>query len=67
MSDFRHFAENVIDIADRATQKHAQNVSALADLALDRCEEAFERAEWSRFGYWFDVFVRERTRLSSRK
>ena len=34
---------------------------ALSCYALDRCEEAFRRREWERFGYWFSIYCRERS------
>jgi len=37
--------------------------SALAEMALDKCAETYQRRDWARFGYWHAVFVRERNRL----
>ncbi len=36
--------------------------SPLARYALDKCEEAYRRSEWDRFGYWFEIYRRERPR-----
>lgn len=32
----------------------------VAELALDKCEETFERRDWEGFGYWYEVYCRER-------
>jgi type II restriction/modification system DNA methylase subunit YeeA len=38
--------------------------SALAELALDKCEERLIKREWEGFQYWHAVYLRERRRLS---
>jgi len=34
--------------------------SSIARYALDKCEEAYMRSEWDGFGYWFEIYRRER-------
>jgi hypothetical protein len=39
--------------------------SALAELALDKCEERLIKRDWDGFQYWHVVYVRERRRLGN--
>jgi hypothetical protein len=32
----------------------------IADLALDKCEEMFQRGDWRQFAYWHAIYNRER-------
>jgi len=32
---------------------------------LDKCEEAFGKCEWDRFGYWHAIYLRERLKSPS--
>jgi hypothetical protein len=41
--------------------------NGVADLALDKCEETFRRCDWHRFGYWYEVYCRERGRTATSK
>ena len=41
--------------------------NGVADLALDKCEETFQRCDWHGFGYWYGVYCRERGRPPSNK
>lgn len=56
----------VINLREHKNVRRTENISPLAKIALDRCEEAFARAEWQKFGYWFDIFRRERIRVIGR-
>jgi hypothetical protein len=33
---------------------------AVAEFALDKCEEMFRHCDWQGFGYWLAVYRRER-------
>lgn len=48
----------------RLNPKRSKGISPLARFALDKCEEAFAHSEWSRFGYWFEIFRDERLRVT---
>lgn len=39
--------------------QHRQH-NPVANLALDKCEESARNREWTRFGYWHAVYLRER-------
>jgi len=41
-------------------RRQRQGQSALAHHALDRCDDAFRRSEWERFGYWFSIYRNNR-------
>jgi hypothetical protein len=41
--------------------------SGVAKLALDKCEETFQRCDWNGFGYWYEVYCRERGRIANRR
>ena len=49
---------------DRRSQRQNNGV---ADLALDKCEETFQRCDWHGFGYWYEVYCRERGRTATSK
>jgi hypothetical protein len=34
--------------------------------ALNKCEETFGRCEWTSFGRWYAIYLRERRRTSER-
>jgi hypothetical protein len=34
--------------------------SAMADFALDNCEETIRRRDWDGFAYWHRIYCRER-------
>jgi hypothetical protein len=53
----------VVYLRDHLDLKPSKGISPVARLALDRCEEAFARSEWSRFGYWFEIYRNERLRV----
>ena len=41
-------------------RRQERRPSPLANYSLDKCEEAFMRSEWDRFGYWFTIYRAER-------
>jgi hypothetical protein len=49
---------------DRGARRHDNGV---ADLALEKCEETFQRCDWKGFGYWHRVYCRERRRIPSNR
>jgi hypothetical protein len=57
-------AGDVVDFFWEWQRSHMQSkTSALAQLALDRCEETLLCRDWERFGYWHAVYMCERRRL----
>jgi len=40
--------------------RHGPARKPIANLALDKCEEAMLGRDWRAFAYWHSVFVRER-------
>ena len=34
----------------------------MARYSLDKCEESYRRSDWESFGYWFEIYLRERPR-----
>jgi hypothetical protein len=60
-------AADVIDFFWEWHRRHtlSKASSALAELALDKCEEGLIRRDWKGFGYWHIVYLRERRRLET--
>ena len=46
-------------------RRYSRQHGPIADLALDNCEDAFGKCEWSKFGYWYEIYRRERPRTPS--
>jgi hypothetical protein len=60
-------AADVIDFFWEWYHRHTPSkTSALAELALDKCEEKLIWRDWEGFQYWHVVYLRERRRLESR-
>jgi hypothetical protein len=60
-------AADVVDFFWEWQRRHRDSrTSALAELALDKCEEMLMWGKWDGFGYWHAVYLRERERLSGR-
>lgn len=58
-------ADDVVDFFWEWQRRRASpKTSALADLALGKCEETLIERDWQRFRYWHAVYLRERRRLS---
>lgn len=38
----------------------------IADYALEKCEETFQRRDWKEFGRWHAIYCRERSRSRRR-
>jgi hypothetical protein len=55
----------VTDIADFVSPPRApeRTTSALAEMALDKCQQTLLWGDWDRFRYWHEVYLRERNRL----
>jgi hypothetical protein len=49
----------VVDFWDWYRRREAR-LNPLATYALDKCEETFRKCEWSGFGYWYQIYLRER-------
>jgi hypothetical protein len=41
-------------------RRYATAHGPVANLALDKCEDALVRRDWETFAYWHAIFVRER-------
>ena len=52
----------VVNFWEWYRRRQERERSLLARYALDKCEEAYKRSEWDRFGYWFGIYRRERVR-----
>ncbi len=52
----------IVNLWEWYQRRQERERGSLARHALDRCEEAFKRSEWDRFGYWFAIYRRERPR-----
>jgi hypothetical protein len=50
----------IIDFWEWYRRRQARGHDAVADFALDKCEETFRQCEWDRFGYWYAIYRRER-------
>jgi hypothetical protein len=50
----------VANFREWQTRLQERRHGPLARYALDRCEEAYRRSEWATFGYWFEIYRRER-------
>ena len=51
----------VIDFPGKRKHRRSRSRSdALAELALDKCEETFRQRDWERFAHWHAVYLRER-------
>lgn len=61
MTEAHRTADVITDFWQWYERKQRRDRGALAGYALDRCEEAFRRGEWDRFGYWFSVYCRDRS------
>jgi hypothetical protein len=63
MSRDEHRAANVLNFSDLRNCRQEKPRNTLAHYALDKCDDAFSRSDWERFGYWFEVYRRERQRI----
>ena len=50
----------IVDFWQWYQRRKERRHGPLASHALDKCEEMFARREWAGFGYWHQIFVRER-------
>jgi hypothetical protein len=50
----------IADFWEWYNRRSERQDNGVADLALDKCEEAFQRCDWKGFGYWYRVYRRER-------
>jgi hypothetical protein len=50
----------ITDFWEWYERRHAHEHGALADFALDKCEETFGRCDWDSFAYWCEIYLRER-------
>jgi len=50
----------ITDFWEWYEQRYAREHGALADYALDKCEETFGRCDWDNFAYWYGIYRRER-------
>jgi hypothetical protein len=48
-------------------RRHTGTVcNSILEFAVNKCEEAFRRSEWSKFGYWFTIYRREKAKMESK-
>jgi hypothetical protein len=64
MSDNKR-CPDVIDFFWEWQGRHKKS-SPMAELALDKCEEAFLRRDWKGFSYWHPIYCRSRTEFPRR-
>jgi hypothetical protein len=55
----------IVDFWEWYGRRKARHTSALASLALDRCEQAIQRCQWDNFGYWHAIYIRERQKAQA--
>jgi hypothetical protein len=58
--DQRSGNDVVADFWDWYQRRENRRSNSVESHALDKCEEAFEKSEWDRFGYWHAIYLRER-------
>jgi hypothetical protein len=57
----------IIDFWEWYRRRQERQSGPLANYALDKCEEAFGRCEWTNFGRWHAIYLRERRKAFERK
>lgn len=50
----------VVHFWDWYERRCARQRSPIANLALDKCEEALAKRKWTEFAYWHSIYLRER-------
>lgn len=50
----------IVDFWKWYQRRQQRRGGPLADYALDKCEETFRRCEWTDFGRWHAVYLRQR-------
>jgi hypothetical protein len=60
MAEQPHGFDVVADFWEWYRRRENRRYNAVESYALDRCEEAFQRSQWDRFGYWHAIYLRER-------
>jgi hypothetical protein len=53
----------VVDFWEWYRRREAR-LNPLASYALDKCEETFRKCEWTNFGYWHAIYLRERPKAA---
>jgi hypothetical protein len=61
MDQTRSDRDVIVQFWEWYERRHAGAHSPVANLALDKCDEALVRRDWDRFAYWHAIFVRERS------
>lgn len=56
----------IVDFWEWYRRRQERQSGPLANYALDKCAETFGRCEWSSFGRWYVIYLRERRRPSER-
>jgi hypothetical protein len=54
----------VADFWEWYQRRERRRYNPIESYALDRCEEAFQKSQWDRFGYWFAIYLRERRKTA---
>ena len=52
----------IVDFWEWYRRREARQ-NPVANYALDKCEETFRKCEWNNFGYWYEIYMRERRNL----
>jgi hypothetical protein len=60
MVGISHDYDPIVDFWQWYRRREEQRLGPLADYALDKCEETFKRCEWTSFGHWHAIYLRQR-------
>ena len=66
MNDCKRCADVIDFFWERQRRYKEPRSNAIAELALDKCEEMFARRDWKGFGYWHSIYYRARTEFPRR-
>jgi hypothetical protein len=56
----------IVDFWEWYRHRQERQSGPIANYALDKCEETFRRCEWTSFGRWYAIYLRERPKTSER-
>lgn len=62
MIDKTHGYDVIADFWEWYQRREARRYNPVANHALDKCEETLRKCEWNNFGYWYEIYLRERPR-----
>lgn len=67
MAQTRSDHDVIVQFWDWYERRYAGAHGSVANLALDKLEQAFVRRDWVTFAYWHAIFVRERLPQNRRR